>query len=81
MRVASFRGEQGFQFRLFDAADKEVFLSVVFADPKQAGQMSKQLQAGEYRLETADDGHQLFVQDILVAELTTEQKDRLVAVL
>ncbi len=81
VRVASFRGEQGFQFRLFDAADKEVFLSVVFADPKQAGQMSKQLQAGEYRLETAEDVHQLFVQDILVAELTTEQKDRLVAVL
>lgn len=81
IRVASFRGDEGFQFRLFDTADKEVFLSVPFADPKQAGQLSKQLKAGVYRLEAQAELYQLWVEDTLVAELDAEQKDRLEAVL
>lgn len=81
IRVASFRGDEGFQFRLFDTADKEVFLSVPFADPKQAGLLSKQLQAGVYRLEAQAELYQLWVEDTLVAELDAEQKDRLEAVL
>lgn len=81
VRVASFRSDQGFQFRLFDTADQEIFLSVVFADPKQAGQISKQLQAGDYSFQQNGAGHQLFVADVLVAELGAEQKDRLIAVL
>ncbi len=81
VRVASFRGDQGFQFRLFDAADKEIFLSVPFADPKQAGQISKQLQAGEYRLQPHAEAHQLIVAEVVVAELDTAQKDRLEAAL
>lgn len=81
VRVTSFRGDQGFQFRLFDASDKEILLSVAFADPKQAGQLSKQLQAGAYRLQTHADAHQLFVADVLVAELDATQKDRLEAAL
>ena len=81
VRVASFRGDEGFQFRLFDAADHEVFLSVPFPDPKQAGQLSKKLQAGEYRLESTANYYQLFVDEVLVAELTQEQQDRLKAAL
>ncbi|MEZ2743308.1 tryptophan--tRNA ligase [Paenalcaligenes hominis] len=81
VRVASFRGDEGFQFRLFDAADHEVFLSVPFPDPKQAGQLSKKLQAGEYRLESTANHYQLFVDEVLVAELTQEQQDRLKAAL
>lgn len=52
-----------------------------FADPKQAGLLSKQLQAGVYRLEAQAELYQLWVEDTLVAELDAEQKDRLEAVL
>lgn len=81
VRVVSFRGDDGFQFRLFDAEDHEVFLSVPFSDPKQAGQLSKKLQAGEYSLESEAGSYQLVVDNILVAQLTQDQQDRLKAAL
>lgn len=81
VRVVSFRDEAGFQFRLFDAADKEIFLSVAFADPKLAGQLSKQLQAGDYQIQLDVGCFHLFVGEYLVAILSQEQQDRLKAAL
>lgn len=80
-RFVSFKGEEGFQFRLFDADDKEVFLSLPFANPKEAGLLIKQLQAGEYRLDAAEGGQQLYVGTVLIAVLDVEQQDRLIAAL
>ena len=80
-RFVSFKGEEGFQFRLFDADDKEVFLSLPFANPKEAGLLIKQLQAGEYRLDATEAGQQLYVDAVLVAVLDVEQQDRLTAAL
>ncbi|TAL74294.1 MAG: tryptophan--tRNA ligase [Rhodanobacter sp.] len=46
-RLASFRdGANGFRFRLFAADGAELLLSVPFADPKAAGRVQQQLQAG-----------------------------------
>lgn len=80
-RFASFKGEAGFQFRMFDAADNEVFLSLPFADPKKAGQLIKQLQAAEYRIDQIEDRYHVFVAGVQVAELDQAQQDRLIAAL
>lgn len=80
-RFVSFRDEQGFQFRLFDAADNEVFLSLPFDDPKQAGQLIKQLQAGQYTISHIEDRYHVFVADMQVADLDQEQQARLKAAL
>ncbi|WP_269900213.1 tryptophan--tRNA ligase [Paenalcaligenes faecalis] len=80
-RFVSFRDAQGFQFRMFDAADAEVFLSLPFADPKQAGQLIKQLQAGQYTIDQIEQRYHVFVDGVQVAELDQEQQDRLIAAL
>lgn len=80
-RFVSFRDKAGFQFRLFDAADNEVFLSLPFADPKQAGLLMKQLQAGQYRIDQIEDRYHVFVDEIQVADLDQVQQDRLLAAL
>lgn len=80
-RFASFKGEEGFQFRMFDAADNEVFLSLPFADPKQAGQLIKRLQAAQYHIDQIEDRYHVFVGDVQVAELDKTQQDRFIAAL
>lgn len=80
-RFASFKGEAGFQFRMFDAADKEVFLSLSFADPKAAGQLIKQLLESKYTISQIDDRYHVFVGDVQVADLDQMQQDRLIAAL
>lgn len=80
-RFVSFRDDEGFQFRMFDAADNEIFLSLTFADPKQAGQLVKQLQAGQYRIDQIEDHYHVFVDNHQVAELDATQHERLIAAL
>lgn len=80
-RFASFKGEAGFQFRMFDASDNQVFLSLPFDDPKEAGQLIKQLQAGEYTINKIENRYHVFVNDIQVADIDKEQQDRLIAAL
>ncbi|MNO62685.1 Tryptophan--tRNA ligase [compost metagenome] len=46
-RLVSFRDDEGFRFRLLDAAGEQLLLSKAFADGKAAGQVSKRLQSGE----------------------------------
>lgn len=80
-RFASFKGEAGFQFRMFDAADNEVFLSLPFADPKEAGQLIKCLQETDYRISQIEDRYHVFVGDVQVADLDKTQQDRFIAAL
>lgn len=80
-RFVSFRDNGNFHFRMFDAADKEVFLSVAFADPKQAGQFIKKLQAGQYQIDKIEGRYMLFIDGIQIADLDKMQQDRLIAAL
>lgn len=78
-RFVSFRTDVGFQFRMFDVADNEVFLSLAFTDPKQVGQLIKQLQAGDYTVDTIEDHHHVFVDGVQIADLTSDQLEQLQA--
>lgn len=80
-RFASFKDQVGFQFRMFDANDNEVFLSLPFDDPKEIGQLIKQLQAGNYTINQIENRYHVFVNEIQVAEIDKEQQDRLIAAL
>lgn len=80
-RFVSFKDKAGFQFRMFDAGDNEVFLSLPFADPKQAGQLIKQLQAGQYTINQIENRYHVFVNEIQVADIDKQQQDRLIAAL
>lgn len=80
-RFVSFRNQAGFQFRMFDAADQEVFLSLAFEDPKQVGQLIKQLQSGEYTIDKIEDRYHVFVHSVQIADLDQEQQDRLISAL
>lgn len=80
-RFVSFKDTDGFRFRLFDAVDDEIFLSFAFANPKEAGQLIKQLQAGSYAINQIEDRYHVFVADIQVADLDQTQQDRLIAAL
>ena len=44
-RFVSFREDDGFRFRLLDAAGEQLLLSIAFADGKAAGQVIKRLQS------------------------------------
>jgi len=44
-RLASFRDDEGFRFRLFSAEGEELLLSTAFADPKTAGAAQKRLKS------------------------------------
>lgn len=80
-RFVSFRDDGNFYFRMFDAADKEVFLSVSFGDPKQAGQFIKKLQAGQYQIDKIEDRYLVFIDGVQIADLDKTQQDRLIAAL
>lgn len=58
-RAVSFRDDEGFRFRVLDAAGETVLLSVAFADGRAAGQVLKALHAGE--LEVRQEGLQVLV--------------------
>ena len=79
VRVAQFKGDAGFQFRLFDLADQEVFLSLPFADPKHTGALIKQLQSGAYTIDHIEDRYHVFVNGEQVADLDQAQQQRLLA--
>lgn len=80
-RFVSFREKDAFYFRMFDAADNEVFLSLGFTDPKQVGLLIKHLQSGRYHIDQIENRYLLFVNEMQVADLNKEQQDRLVAAL
>jgi tryptophanyl-tRNA synthetase len=69
-RFVSFRNEQGqFCFRLFDAAGSELFLSEPFQNPKEAGQIMKQLPRADFAAVVKKQGDQaaIYINDALVA--------------
>ena len=67
-RTVSFRDEQGFRFRVLNAAGEDILLSNAFADGRSAGQVLKALQAGELELRVQD----LQVQALQAGELVAQ---------
>ncbi len=79
-RVVSFRDDDGFRFRLLDAAGQELLLSVAFADGRSAGQAVKALQAGELELKIDGQQVQAWQAGQLVAQSGPDQDaDKLLA--
>jgi len=78
-RFVSFRDEDGrFRFRLLDAAGQEVFLSEGFANPKEAGEVIRQLQGSGvdgFAIPEAG-GFALQVGAILVCRLDAERLEQ-----
>ena len=67
-RTVSFRDNEGFRFRVLNAAGDDVLLSKAFADGRSAGQALKALQSGEAVLRVEDLQVQMLVADELVAQ-------------
>ena len=67
-RTVSFRDDEGFRFRVLNAAGEDVLLSKAFADGRSAGQALKALQSGEAVLRVQDLQVQMLVADELVAQ-------------
>ncbi len=86
-RFVSFRDEDGqFRFRLVAANAQEILLSVPFANPKEAGLISKTLQTTEPTIVVRDDeGFDVLLDDKLVASsisVNTEQdREKMLALL
>lgn len=67
-RTVSFRDDEGFRFRVLNAAGEDVLLSKAFADGRSAGQALKALQSGEAVLRVQDLQVHMLVADELVAQ-------------
>ncbi len=82
-RFVSFREEEGFRFRLLDAAGTELLVSEVFADPRQAGMAQKALAALNSRnqFEVAGDEALVVVEGAKVASLPAAELDALLETL
>ena len=82
-RFVSFREEEGFRFRLLDAAGTELLVSEVFADPRQAGMAQKALAALNSRnqFDVAGDEALVVVEGTKVAHLPAAELDALLETL